>query len=208
MTGNAFQSAQKVEEIARRELLPWLEHIYPQIQPIDDALTNYDPAYTLQTLGGDFLMRRLDGTQFLAEFKAERKHTGNLFPEIWSDKPWRAGWFITCMANALFYYFADQQKCYVADFPALKKWAWTGNRILKFDEAPQGVYEQRNQTYGRKVWIPTLFDELPEGAIKLIAKHEGKYVRCDLDKDDWWKNDERYQRWLEKRRDELDPVPF
>src|SRR5262245_19294596 len=196
--------------MARRELMPWLSAIYTQIQPIDDEYTEYDPAYTMQTLGGDYLIERRNGTGCLAEFKAERKHTGNLFLEEWSDKPIRLGWFITSKANALFYYFCDREKLYIADLYALKHWAYRENRIQKFLEVQQGQYQQHNATYGRLVWVPTLFDEMPEGAIKLYAKCNGKYVYHSLRDDDYWKNDEAYQKWLRKRDSESDEdeIPF
>lgn len=71
---SAFEKAQTVEEMARRELMPWLSAIYAQIQPIDEEYTGYDPTHTMQTLGGDYLMERTNGSKFLAEFKAEKKN--------------------------------------------------------------------------------------------------------------------------------------
>lgn len=205
---SAFHETQKYVEIMIKEVMPWLEARHRAIQAIDADYTDHDAAYTLQTLGGDYLMERLNGTQYLAEFKAEGTHTENLFLETWSNKPHRIGWLFKNHADRLFYYFYDVHKLYVIDFPQLKHWAFIDNRIEKFMEVLQGKYEQQNKTWGRLVWIPTLFDELPEGAIHHFAKMNGRFKHIELSDDEWWANRPSYQNWLYKRRKELDSIPF
>lgn len=203
---SAFQQTQKYVEIMIKEVLPWLEACHREVQAIDLDYTSQDAAYTLQTLGGDYLMDRFNGTQYLAEFKAEGKHTENLFLETWSNKPHRPGWLLKNHADRLFYYFCDLHKLYVIDFPRLKRWAFADNRIESFLEVEQGKYEQQNKTCGRLVWIPTLFDELPEGAIRHFAKVDGRYKQVELSDDEWWTSSTNYQKWL--KRNQVEEVDF
>jgi hypothetical protein len=205
----AFYEASKYEEIAKKELLPWLEKQLEHIQSMDRNYTDDNGARTLQLMAGDFLMHRKNGGgSFFAELKAEWSHTGNLFLETWSNKPFRVGWMYHNHADRLFYYFCELKKLYVLDFPALKQWAFADNRIYQLNEVEQTKYDQPNKTFGRLAWIPMLFNEMPEGAIRHFAQVDGRWSERKLEQDEWWKADRNFRVMLAKREEIDNEIPF
>lgn len=129
----------------------------------------------LQATAGDALLNLPDGALWTVEIKAEERHTGNLFLEVWSNKNLRdrasycergstMGWLYTCRADLLMYWFEDTDDLYTINLWRLKRWAFgvngDGGRIYQFTEREQNKYAQMNDTHGRLVPISVLRDEV------------------------------------------------
>lgn len=169
---NGFAQAQMVEARAMTILLPYLE------ERADDGrlvVCNKGPlARFLQETAGDVIFNCRDRL-YTVEIKAERKHTGRLFLETWSnrnldcrnshaDRGCNPGWLYKIRADLLMYYFLDTDDLYTFDLFALKQWAFGGGdsraHIHQHIEACQGRYEQANDTWGRVVNIDVLHKQV------------------------------------------------
>lgn len=122
----------------------------------------------LQKTVGDVLINTDEETVWGIEIKTERKHTGNLFIEEWSNRKWfTRGWLDHLDTDILWYYFRDKKILYSMVFPDLKKWAFIVNnrknqpgRMYDFPAREQKEYDQPNNTWGRIVPIPVLEREI------------------------------------------------
>lgn len=142
---NAFEQARTVEQLAKDEILPWLNLKCESVEDTDGNLW-------LQKIVGDFVVVQ-EGRKYGVELKGEKKFTGNVYLETWSNRPeFTFGWLWTSRAKYLMYYFADKRTLYVFDFPALQRWAVEG-AVYQYPEKPQSKYDQLNYTYGRVVPI-------------------------------------------------------
>jgi len=166
---NAFESAQLIERESRRILEPLLE------RSSDGRFVYTDKgrlAKEFQAHYGDVLIQEKRGKEMLAiEMKAERRATGNLFLELWSNgSQYKLGWMFTNNADLLFYHFLDSDEMYIIKLPDLKKWFWFGvGPVLRdgstkkyqpgcfqFRHAVQQSYEQKNDTWGVIVPVNTI----------------------------------------------------
>lgn len=66
----------------------------------------------LQKVYGDAIMVK-NGVCRFVEFKIEKKYTGKLFAEEWSNFDINPGWLRTCKANYIWYYFLDADLLYI-----------------------------------------------------------------------------------------------
>lgn len=125
------------------------------------------------------LLAANDGETVSVEIKTERKHTGNLFLETWSNRNLdsrdnyyrcepKPGWFVTLRASQLLYYFLDTDTLYCIDMFALKRWAF-GWLPADGVERQANIYrfplrkakcDQLNQTYGYLVPVEVLNEKL------------------------------------------------
>jgi len=156
---NAFAKAQEVETLAMRELMPWLTLKFSPVETCDNEF--------LQRTLGDFTITQ-NTQRRSVELKAEQRFTGNLFLEVWSNRPARTlGWLYTSRADILAYYFCDRRDLYVFSLPALQDWAFgvgAGNgAIYQFAERHQNKYNQLNYTFGRIVPI----EEIKRGGVPM-----------------------------------------
>ncbi|NBW15734.1 MAG: hypothetical protein EBR82_47880 [Caulobacteraceae bacterium] len=119
-----------------------------------------------------------------SELKSEKKHTGNLAIEVWSDEPnFVPGWLNHYADHVwLIYAFNDRHVAYCCSMGALRKWAnsnpkhMTGmthiprRRIEQFAERTPHC-SQRNVTVIRLVPVAVFLDEV-DGAIELIKDED------------------------------------
>lgn len=141
-------------------------------------------ARALQESVGDVIINTRKEEVCAFELKAERRFTGNLFLETWSNKNLNVrtshatrggnpGWLYKIRADVCLYYFLDVDKLYSIDVFTLKRWAFghgpkgmeSQGRIFDFPERLTDV-EQENDTWGRCVPISILAKELRPGALK------------------------------------------
>lgn len=116
-------------------------------------------AKELQEKYGDVFVNK-NGHLYTIEIKAERKYTGNLFLESWSNFPVNEGWMKKLNADWLFYHFLDVNTLYIINFVLLRRWAFNDARIYEFRETQQKKYNQLNDTRGHIVPVETLKKEL------------------------------------------------
>jgi hypothetical protein len=147
---DSFVAASGVEKQALADILPWLARIRPGWQVV---MT--EGQLFLQKLCGDAILRSA-GDAKTVELKAERKWTGNLFLESWSNFGFRPGWLITSQAELLLYYFTEAKRLYCCEMKALRDWAFQDGHILSYAERSQQTYDQRNHTRGWLVKIDDL----------------------------------------------------
>lgn len=139
----------------------------------------------LQESVGDVLVNIGDDEKLFAiELKAERRHTGNLFLETWSNKNLNTrnshaerggnpGWMWKIRADILLYYFLDTDLLYSIDVLHLKRWAFgymregerVDGRLYDFEEKLVRC-DQLNDTWGRCVPISVLLSEMRAGSVK------------------------------------------
>ena len=82
------------------------------------------------------------------EVKTERKWTGHLFWEWWSNKKdGRPGWGQTSPADELFYLFADTNQGYRLKDVSRLKWLIDYSKD-RFKLVPQNKYKQNNDSWG------------------------------------------------------------
>jgi hypothetical protein len=162
--GLAFARSTEVEREAWARLRPWITSSVAQHSLVMDhyewdvhreakVVVGYDFGYFY---GGRF--RR-------GELKAERKTTGNLFLEAWSNHPRgmyaNVGWMVTCKADKIWYYFLDTDTLHVIDFPSLRSWAFgpaddpRSANVYRYRMASP-IVEQANRTTGYVVPVADL----------------------------------------------------
>lgn len=89
----------------------------------------------LQESAGDVITNTQDGRMWTIELKTERKWTGNLFLETWSNRNLdnrnnhgnagsNPGWLAKLRADLLLYYFLDADVLVSIDLFQLKRWAF------------------------------------------------------------------------------------
>lgn len=167
---SAFDVAMAVEAQSRAILLPWLE----ESSGGRYVLTHKGQlARVFQERYGDLLFNAKDGRLWTVELKAERKHTGNLFLETWSNRNLHnpashaergsnVGWLYKLQADVLLYHFLDTDTLYILSVFKLKRWAFVPTpqcpqgQIFTFPEHQQQKYTQFNDTHGRLVPVEAL----------------------------------------------------
>lgn len=177
---SAFNTARGVEAEGNLILLPYLQ------EQSDGGLVLTSKgtlARWLQESVGDVLLNR-EERLFAVELKCERRHTGNLFLEVWSnrnledrashaERGQNPGWMLKLRADLLLYYFIDADLLYSIDLFSLKRWffgegsenagVW-GDGSLR--TIRQKKHEQLNDTWGVLVPLERLQAELPRKAMK------------------------------------------
>lgn len=192
---SAFDHCKSVERVGFERLRPYLD----EISDGRWVLVNKGPhARRLQEELGDVLAnlpaagRPLSGpTDELGrlvsiELKTERRHTGNLFLETWSNRNLsdaashaergsNPGWLFKSRADVLLYYFLDKDVLCVAGMLALQRWAFrlAGKNdpwpALKYPEMKQGAYQQANDTHGVVIPISDLARALGKRCFKVTT---------------------------------------
>jgi hypothetical protein len=170
---NAFQRSCLVEQRGMATLLPFLETRAWRGQIIQVAKGPL--ARHFQKSFGDLLIATGPGAVATVEVKAERRWTGNLFLELWSNKNLddRAshiergstpGWLVTCRADVIGFHFLDVDTALFLPLFRLQQWAFgvddRAARVFDFPERRQRRYVQRNDTWGRIVPIEVLAREI------------------------------------------------
>jgi hypothetical protein len=167
---NAFDSARMVEAESLAILKPFLEDYSSGSYWIS---AKGPLAKCFQEQHGDVLFVDTTGTMKSVEMKAERKHTGNLFMEIWSnrnfddrssflDRGCNPGWLSKLRSDYLFYHFLDRDTLYILNLWKLQRWAFgcrDGRAHIydrEYSEVVQRRHEQRNITVGRLVPLADL----------------------------------------------------
>lgn len=136
----------------------------------------------------DAVFNTAEGVMRSLEIKCERKFTGNVFLETWSNHPTTRGWFYTSQADWLWYFFADVGRLYMFDLPALRRWA----RGHLNDYRERSVNRsQPNFTLGRAVPISVLANvDYVRYVNVLVAQRELEGVGASHDGDAYMHRDE------------------
>ena len=130
-----YKTCQELEAKSIKRLLPMISNRFDEIEPIESKLA--------QRYLGDYLAVKNDKA-YILEFKAEEKHTGNLFIEIWSNEGVNQGWFRKCRADYIIYHFLDNGKVYLIDLPEFKKQLIESNHR----QVKQAKHDQKNVSVG------------------------------------------------------------
>lgn len=118
-------------------------------------------AVHLQRTLGDMLIQSSRNRELVCvEVKTERRWTGNIFLETWSNlsgeegrlKP---GWLCTLDSDWIAFLFLDTGALYLCDFGELKEWALP-ERVFAYPEREQRQHAQLNRTVGHIVPIADL----------------------------------------------------
>lgn len=165
---NAFDNARLVEADSLNVLRPFLEDYSSGSYWIS---AKGPLARCFQEQHGDVLFTDQEGRMRSVEMKAERRHTGNLFLEVWSNRNFddrdsflrlgsNPGWLSKLRADYLFYHFLDNDTLYILNLWRLQQWAFgcraTGANIYRYREEAQNQREQMNTTVGRLVPVADL----------------------------------------------------
>lgn len=176
---NSFDMARSVEAEAFVRLRPFLEEQADEGRYVVTDKGRLAPF--VQEVIGDVIMNK-DGRMWSIELKAERRHTGNLFLETWSNRNLddpvshaqrgsNPGWLLKSRADLFMYYFIEADILYVISGFALQRWAFgfgdNAGRIYSFPERKQSKYAQRNDTIGRTVEVSVLMREMKPPPKKL-----------------------------------------
>ena len=144
----------------------------------------------MQKTFGDFVIvpkwYRKEGWSCPVELKAEKKHTGNLFIENWSNKDKKKGWLHTSKCAILVYHFLDIDLAYFFPFEILRTYVLENKDT--FREVVQTKYNQENVTTGYlvpaetavKETSGTIFNQVTLGKIPKTIK---KPFRAAYEKD-------------------------
>lgn len=158
---NAFDNARLVEAESLAILRPFLEDYSSGTYWVS---AKGPLARCFQEQHGDVLFTDGGGRMRSVELKAERKHTGNLFLETWSNRNFddresflrlgsNPGWMCKLRADYLFYHFLDVDSLYILNLWNLQRWAFgcRGSKanIYRYPEVIQQQREQANSTVGR-----------------------------------------------------------
>ena len=172
-----FAASKAVEAEAITRLLPYMQEKAGRF-----VLNEKGPlAKELQETVGDALVtQRGTGRLVSVEVKAERRHTGNLFIECWSNlnldsaESWEArgsnpGWAWKMYPGLLFYYFLEPDALYIVK--GYKLWRWMhatpsksgalgATRIHDFKRVRQSKAQQLNDTWGHLVPVTVINAEV------------------------------------------------
>lgn len=162
---NAFYRSSLIEKESLGIIVPWLER--------RGNIIMMTSSRELQTFYGDIVI--VNGNrQYFAEVKAERKTTGNMFLETFSNgSDYNPGWMLKSLTQFLLYHFLDENELFIADFQKLKKWFYFGlvgdikPGIQRFTQRKQDKYQQHNDTWGICVPINILNKEIGLKKFKL-----------------------------------------
>ena len=184
---NAFADACLVEQRDMSVLLPFLESRAYRGQVIQVAKGPL--ARHFQRSFGDLLIATGPGAVASVEIKVQRRWTGNLFLEVWSNRNLddrgshiergsTPGWLVTCRADVVGFHFLDADTVLFLPLFRLQQWAFgvgdQPGRIYAFPERTQRRYAQRNDTWGRIVPVDVLAAEV---GMKREALRQGELFR-------------------------------
>jgi hypothetical protein len=170
---NAFEDACRIEADGLQDIVRFLDSQSGTGRVVLTDKGNLS-AFLQETVG-DAVFNCPRGHVWGAEFKIEKKWTGNVFLETWSNLSRKTpGWMIKQNADILLYYFLSRRVLYSIDFRRLCRWAfgdsslWTNGkqpkhspgRIYDFPEKRQNKRKQRNDTWGRCVPHGILLQEV------------------------------------------------
>lgn len=145
---NAFEQASQVERSGIDLLYPWLKYTHGNNIVFCDSKQMQDEY-------GDFVLQRGRAIEGI-ELKVERKHTGNLFLETWSNRHMQnRGWLFKSKSETLYYVFLDVPVIYGLNLQALSQWAQS-QEFATYKEIQQKAYSQMNDTWGKVVKIEKL----------------------------------------------------
>lgn len=170
---NAFTDACLVEQRGMSVLLPYLESRAYRGQVIQ--VCKGPLARHFQRTFGDLLIATGPGGVASVEIKTQRRWTGRLFLETWSNRNLEnrashvergstPGWLISCRADVIGFHFLDADTVLFLPLFQLQRWAFgTGDqpgRIYDFPELRQRRYFQPNESLGRLVPVEVLAREI------------------------------------------------
>jgi hypothetical protein len=167
-----YSDSREVERLGRELLRPFIEevsggrYVRADCGPLAEYLQQF----------GDTFLQTADRELISVEEKAERRHTGNLFLETWSNrtnelrsyiyKGDNPGWLFKSRAMLLAYVFLDRQLLCVGPMRQIKKFMLQPRfddrgrqhppRIWEFPEREQRECDQLNHTFGHLVPISYL----------------------------------------------------
>lgn len=144
----SYEDCLKTEKEGNEIFRPLLESI--STSPLIWTSSRYD-----QNNLGDVIADLIN-----IELKTERKWTGNLFFEVWSDLNETEGWIYKLgKCDVFLYLFLDKMKCYGFPFKETIEWYKYKNNMKRFPLVPQNKHVQENDTWGRLIPIDVLLDE-------------------------------------------------
>lgn len=158
-----MNQSNNVERYAASWVFPYLQSLHPDycVRPVPDNIESQH-RYGDTWLSSDKHKHAMEW-----EFKAEEKHTGNLFIETWSDiRKGVPGWLYHYSDMAwLGYAFNDLHRLYTSRIGELRRWAHSDGktgliRLEDFRLVKQSKYRQRNVTVGRLVPINVFLAEV------------------------------------------------
>jgi len=177
---NAFEDACFVEQHGLSSLLPYLESRAWRGQVIQ--VCKGPLARHFQRTFGDLLIATGPGGVASVEIKVQRRWTGNLFLETWSNRNLgdrgshvergsTPGWMITCRADVVGFHFLDADTVLFLPLFRLQQWAFGAGeqlgRIYDFPERCQRRYVQPNDSWGRIVPVDVLAREVGAKRVSL-----------------------------------------
>lgn len=132
-------------------------------EKILDTQTCVNVAYRQRQLG-DYIAPMRDGKTRFFEVKTERRHTGNLFLETFSNltpdsNKRREGWMKTLDTDLIAFVFLDAEVIYWMDFRKLQNWGLYDGNMYRVTEKAVHLSlrgEQLNLTIGHPVpvkWV-------------------------------------------------------
>lgn len=152
---SAFQQCRQLEAKSLTDLHLFLEETHGRYVLTDKGRLSR----MFQKKFGDLIFNNAEGRMFTVELKSERKWTGNLFLEIWSNynittppsdyylsNGATPGWLMTMHADLLFYHFPYQDKLFIANLPSLQKWAFASSSR---NMSEPNERNERQQLHGR-----------------------------------------------------------
>lgn len=149
---SAFEKATRVEAESWEILRPFIETKAYDGRYVRTAKGRL--ALELQKSVGDVLYNSNDATVHSVEIKAERRWTGNVFLERWSNRErFTPGWLETLNCDLLLCHYLDQDRLLALNFPNLRKWLYHCERWKKptanaYPQVDQRTYVQHNDTWG------------------------------------------------------------
>jgi hypothetical protein len=170
---NAFSDACLVEQRGMATLLPYLESRAWRGQVIQ--VSKGPLAQHFQRAFGDLLIATGPGDVATVEIKTQRRWTGRLFLETWSNRNMEnrashvergstPGWLLTCRADVIGWHFLDADTVLFLPLFRLQRWAFGAGeqpgRLYDFPERCQRRYVQPNDSWGRIVPVDVLAGEV------------------------------------------------
>ncbi len=167
---DSFTETLSVEKQGMRDMLPWFDATYDRRVVRTDKGREWE---RLQEDIGDVVVNDLHGNAWPTECKTDNTDHPNAFLEVWSNLEFcrpKVGWMFTPGRRLMLcYYFLKTKQLYRIDMQAL--WVWVFGkfadgqrihpaRIYAFQEKPQRLREQLNQSVGRCVPITTIQKEV------------------------------------------------
>ncbi len=149
---NSFTECRGVEAEGVAQVVPFMKE-----KGIDLISTEGD--MDIQKHYGDFITET-NGKKTYIELKVEEKTTGNLFPEVWSNRSRKTpGWLGTLTnCDILWYYFLDTQILHMMNFVELREYC--RKNYKRYNLVPHRKRIQLNDSWGLLVPIRHLKRDL------------------------------------------------